>query len=549
MTQWLPGVRGTHGGHGISVGDVEPISPAGAPEEQGVTVVSKTQHMANAFDGSEFDHLGPEAQALIRRREAVLAPSYRLFYRHPVVAVRGSGVWLYDADGNQYLDAYNNVPAVGHSHPHVQRLVNEQLGVLNTHTRYLTEPVITYSERLLDLFPPELTKVVYTCTGSEAVDLALRIARYETSAEGIICTSHAYHGTTTAAAAISPSLGPNNRIGSDVALVAAPDTQRDDSTTMAEDFADRVRRAISDLRERGVGFAGMIVDSIMSSDGVHSDPAGLLAPAARAVREAGGLWIADEVQPGFGRLGSTWWGFQRHGLVPDLAVMGKPMGNGVPIGAVVGREEVMSAFRSGYSLLQHLWRQSGEHHRGHRCPGCHRIRAATRQCNQDGSVPCWRVLESWRPGTGALAASVDVGSSPRWSSSTNRTGIHQTPTRASLVVNELRDRRILISASGPHENVLEIRPPLPFTTEHAAPLLTGLDDVLHGVASVATVSAAVRRWGSTPASRTAPCSPRARRGSRSAEPTWCGTRGSCGRPSSQRRPTRCHRVRDPLHAQ
>jgi len=135
--------------------------------------------MANAFDGSEFDHLGPEAQALIRRREAVLAPSYRLFYRHPVVAVRGSGVWLYDADGNQYLDAYNNVPAVGHSHPHVQRLVNEQLGVLNTHTRYLTEPVITYSERLLDLFPPELTKVVYTCTGSEAVDLALRIARYE----------------------------------------------------------------------------------------------------------------------------------------------------------------------------------------------------------------------------------------------------------------------------------------------------------------------------------------------------------------------------------
>jgi 4-aminobutyrate aminotransferase-like enzyme len=178
----------------------------------------------------------------------VLAPSYRLFYRHPVVAVRGSGVWLYDADGNQYLDAYNNVPAVGHSHPHVQRLVNEQLGVLNTHTRYLTEPVITYSERLLDLFPPELTKIVYTCTGSEAVDLALRIARYETSAEGIICTSHAYHGTTTAAAAISPSLGPNNRIGSDVALVAAPDTQRDDSATMAEDFADRVRRAISDLR-------------------------------------------------------------------------------------------------------------------------------------------------------------------------------------------------------------------------------------------------------------------------------------------------------------
>ncbi|WP_369974149.1 aspartate aminotransferase family protein [Mycobacterium sp. 3519A] len=433
-------------------------------------------HMANAFDGTEFDQLDPQAQALIRRREAVLAPSYRLFYRHPVVAVRGSGVWLHDADGNRYLDAYNNVPAVGHSHPHVQRLVNEQLGTLNTHTRYLTEPVIAYSERLLDLFPPELTKVVYTCTGSEAVDLALRIARYETGAEGIICTSHAYHGTTTAAAAISPSLGPNNRIGSDVALVTAPDTQRDDPATMAEDFADRVRQAISDLRGRGVGFAGMIVDSIMSSDGVQSDPPGLLEPAAGAVREAGGLWIADEVQPGFARLGSTWWGFQRHRFVPDLAVLGKPMGNGVPIGAVVGRDEVMAAFgrdiryfntfggnpvsiaaatavidvieseqlldsvsRTGQALLQGLQELALRH------PGI----AGVRGCG--------------------LFTAVEFVSED---------GITPDAATASLVVNELRDRRILISASGPKENVLKIRPPLPFSTEHATMLLTELDDVL-----------------------------------------------------------------------
>jgi 4-aminobutyrate aminotransferase-like enzyme len=440
-------------------------------------VVSKTLHMANAFDGSEFDSLNPQAQALIRRREAVLAPSYRLFYRHPVVAVRGSGVWLYDADGNQYLDAYNNVPAVGHSHPHVQALVTEQLGVLNTHTRYLTEPVITYSERLLDLFPPELTKVVYTCTGSEAVDLALRIARYETGADGIICTSHAYHGTTAAAAAISPSLGPNNRIGSDVALVAAPDAQRDDPATMAEDFADRTRRAISDLRDRGVGFAGMIVDSILSSDGVHSDPVGLLAPAARAVREAGGLWIADEVQPGFGRLGSSWWGFQRHDFVPDLAVMGKPMGNGVPIGAVVGREEVLANFGRDIRYFNTFGGNPVS------------IAAATAVLDVieseqllDNAMTAGRALLE---GLAELANRHDgIGGVRGCGLFSAVEFVHgddpsaPDAVTASIVVNELRERRILISASGPHENVLKIRPPLPFTADHATQLLGELDDVL-----------------------------------------------------------------------
>lgn len=440
-------------------------------------MTSKSLHMANAFDGSDFDLLDDAAQALIRRREAVLAPTYRLFYRQPFVAARGEGVWLYDADGARYLDAYNNVPAVGHSHPHVRRLVDEQLGVLNTHTRYLTEPVIAYSERLLSLFPEELTKVVYTCTGSEAVDLALRMIRYETGAQGVICTSHAYHGTTTAAAAVSPSLGPNNRIGQDVALVAAPDTQRDDPTTVASDFAARVREAIAELRARGVGFAGMIVDSIMSSDGVQCDPAGLLAPAAQAVRDAGGLWIADEVQPGFGRLGASWWGFERHGVVPDLVALGKPMGNGIPIGAVVGREDVMAAFgrdiryfntfggnpvsiaaatavldviddeglidnvqRSGRRLMEGLTELAGRHARVGGVRGDGLFTAVEFVDPADGDSP--------------------------------------DAATAAWVVNELRDRRILISASGPGENVLKIRPPLPFRADHAGHLLGELADAL-----------------------------------------------------------------------
>lgn len=435
---------------------------------------SKTLHMANAFDGSDIDDLDDAVRDLIRRREAVLAPSYRLFYRHPVVAARGSGVWLYDAEGNRYLDAYNNVPAVGHSHPHVQRLVTEQLGVLNTHTRYLTEPVIDYSERLLALFPAELTKVVYTCTGSEAVDLALRIARYETGAQGVICTSHAYHGTTAAAAAVSPSLGPNNHIGGDIALVAAPVAGSDDPATMGEEFADRVRAAISDLRERGVGFAGMIVDSILSSDGVLSDPEGFLAPAARAVREAGGLWIADEVQPGFGRLGSAWWGFERHGVEPDLVVLGKPMGNGIPIGAVVGRDDVMAKFGRDIRYFNTFGGNPVS------------IAAATAVLDviddenllDNAQRSGQRLLEGLRDMAGRHDGIGGVRGQGLFVAVEFVAGDIPDAVTATWVVNELRERRILISASGPHENVLKIRPPLPFANEHAELLLGELDDVL-----------------------------------------------------------------------
>ena len=440
-------------------------------------MTSKSLHMANAFDGSDVDLLDEGVRDLIRRRDAVLAPSYRLFYRHPVVAARGSGVWLYDADGNQYLDAYNNVPAVGHSHPHVQRLVTEQLGVLNTHTRYLTEPVIDYSERLLALFPAELNRVVYTCTGSEAVDLALRVARYETGARGVVCTTHAYHGTTAAAAAVSPSLGPNNVIGDDVVLVTAPDADRDDPATMAEEFAARVRSAIAELHRRGVGFAGMIVDSILSSDGVQSDPEGFLAPAVRAVQEAGGLWIADEVQPGFGRLGSTWWGFQRHGIEPDLVVLGKPMGNGIPIGALVGRDGVMAKFGRDIRYFNTFGGNPVSIAAATAVLDVIEEEALLDNVKRSGQ----RLLEGLREIAGRHDGVGGVRGIGLFLAMEFVDGDDPDAATASRVVNELRERRILISASGPHENVLKIRPPLPFTTEHADLLLGELDDVLaHG---------------------------------------------------------------------
>lgn len=438
---------------------------------------SQPMNMANAYDSSGAAELDPDSRALNERREAVLAPTYRLFYRHPVALERGAGVWLYDTAGQRYLDAYNNVPVIGHSHPHVQRLVNDQLGVLNTHTRYLTESVVRYSERLLALFPPDLSKVVYTCTGSEAVDLALRTARYETGAQGIICTSHAYHGVTTAAAEISPSLGEENSIPPHVVLVDAPDFYREEPREAGEAFVERIRAAIATLNQRGVGLAGMIVDSVLSSDGVQCDPATFLRPAAELVHAAGGLWIADEVQSGFGRLGTGWWGFERHGLEPDLVVLGKPMGNGIPIAALVGREQVMAKF--------------GRDMRYFNTFGGNPVSIAAATAVLDIIEEDQLIGNARDAGAYLTAGLRDLAQRHRALGHVRGSGLfvaveivddeeRKTPDAAAAasIVNDLRQRCVLISASGRSHNVLKIRPPLPFTSAHADVLLAALGATL-----------------------------------------------------------------------
>jgi 4-aminobutyrate aminotransferase-like enzyme len=269
-------------------------------------------------------------------------------------------------------------------------------------------------------------------------------------------------------------LGPNNVIGDDVVLVTAPDAEHDDPATVAEDCAARVRSAIAELHRRGVGFAGMIVDSILSSDGVQSDPEGFLAPAVRAVHEAGGLWIADEVQPGFGRLGSAWWGFQRHGIEPDLVVLGKPMGNGIPIGALVGRDGVMAKFGRDIRYFNTFGGNPVS------------IAAATAVLDvieeeallDNVQLSGQRLLEGLREIAGRHDGIGGVRGCGLFLAMEFVDGDEPDAATAARVVNELRERRILISASGPHENVLKIRPPLPFTTEHADLLLGELDDVL-----------------------------------------------------------------------
>jgi 4-aminobutyrate aminotransferase-like enzyme len=430
--------------------------------------------MVNAFDGSRAADLPPATRELIGRRDRALGGAYRLFYDQPVSFVRGAGVYLYDADGHAYLDAYNNVPSVGHSHPYVTEAVTRQLATLNTHTRYLTDGVVAYAERLLATHTAGLppggppARAMFTCTGSEAGDLAVRIARHHTGATGIIVTANAYHGVTAALAELSPSLGPNVPLGTHVRVVPAP--------AAGVNFTAAVTWAIADLERHGLRLAAFLGDALFSSDGVLPDPAGFLAPVAAIVHAAGGLYIADEVQAGFARTGSHMWGYQRHGLTPDIVTMGKPMGNGLPIAGLVARPDVLEDF----GRKARYFNTFGGN------PVCVAAATAVLDILEAEGLPANAAatgaylkdsltqLAAGSPVLGdvrgaGLYLGVDVVSA--------ETG-RPSGELAAAIVNGMRERRVLISATGPHGNVLKIRPPLPFGLEHADQLLAVLADVL-----------------------------------------------------------------------
>lgn len=415
-------------------------------------------NMVNAYDGAG------DSDPLIARRRRVLGPAYRLFYEQPLHIVRGEGVWLFDAEGRRYLDAYNNVASVGHCHPEVVAALARQASTLNTHTRYLHEGILEYGERLLRRMPTELGHVMFACTGSEANDLALRIAGHVTGGQGVIVTRLAYHGNTTAIAAISPSLGPAVGSTAHVRTVPAPDGYRGPADVAAA-LTAAVGRAVEDLRTTGVRPAALIVDTLFTSDGVFADPAGFLTGAVEAIRNAGGLFIADEVQAGLGRVGQPFWGFVRHGVVPDIVTAGKPLGNGHPIAAVFSRPELLQDFGSriryfntfggnpvsaavGLAVLDVIERARLD-------------RAAER--TGEAMMTRLRALAARHAAIGDVrGAGLFIGCE-LVSDAAART---PDPDRARRVVNSMRQRGVLISACGPDGNVLKIRPPLVFGPDH-----------------------------------------------------------------------------------
>jgi 4-aminobutyrate aminotransferase-like enzyme len=426
----------------------------------------------NAFDMNAADGLAPEVTSLVKRRRKTFGPTSMLFYERPLNLVRAAGVWLHDADGTRYLDAYNNVPSVGHCHPRVVEAVSRQIATLNTHTRYLYDNIYTYAERLLGTMPEAVSNIVFTCTGSESADFALRVARAVTGGTGFIVTENAYHGNTSAVTEISPSSASAEPRPPFVFLVPAPDTYRRNGETIGRRFADDVLAAIARMEAAGIRLAGFVADSIFSSDGVFPGEPGFLAEVVNEVRKAGGVYIADEVQPGFGRTGEKMWGFDRHGVVPDMVVMGKPMGNGFPMGGVAIKPDLLEDFgsRSGYfntfggnpvaaaaglavlDVLEDEGLQQNSFETGAY------LRSELRIAGADGD----HVGDVRGAG---LYIGVEMVQ--------DKTSGEPDREAAQKIVNGMRERNILIGIAGRHGNVLKIRPPLCFTREHADIFLEG----------------------------------------------------------------------------
>ena len=430
--------------------------------------------MTNSFQAGSDALLGAE-QSMIDRRAALLGPGYKLFYQQPVHIVRGAGVWLYDTDDNPYLDVYNNVPSVGHCHPHVVEAMTRQAAKLNCHSRYLHENILDYAEHLLSKFPAHLSNVMFTCTGSEANDLAYRIAKYNTGGDGFIVTDLAYHGGTDAIASMSPSLGEFVNLGPNVRLVPAPNAFRSEGD-VGKAFADNVRAAAADLKRHGVQPAALLVDTIFSSDGVFSEPAGFLSEAVDVIHEFGGLFIADEVQPGFGRTGANWWGFQRHGVLPDMVTLGKGMGGGHPLAGVVARPE----------LLTELGRSRYFNTTGGTAVSCAVGKAVLEVIENESLLEnasrvgnhlqsCLREMASRYEFIGDVrGAGLFIGVEIVTDTKT----LQPSEALATQIVNELRNKRVLLSSAGPHANVLKVRPPLPFDMDNADQFLQCFDEVL-----------------------------------------------------------------------
>jgi 4-aminobutyrate aminotransferase-like enzyme len=414
---------------------------------------------------------------LTARRDRALGAGAPLFYREPLHIVRGEGVWLYDADGRRYVDMYNNVPCVGHANPDVVAAMMRQQATLNVHSRYLHEGIIGFAERLCALhIKAQIESVVFTCSGTEANEVAMRMARIATGRRGIICSNATYHGNSEAVAKLT-RVGEERR-DPEVRAFPFPETYRPlanggSIADPAAAYLERLEAAIRDLESNGSGLAALLLCPILANEGLPDIPPGFMARATELVRAHGGLVIADEVQAGYGRTG-RWWGYEVTGLTPDIVVTGKPMGNGLPLSAAAASRKLVEGFRAaaryfntfassplqaavGMAVLDVI-------ERDHLLDNVATVGAALKQGLRDRMQRCAAIGDVRGHG---LFLGVEMV--------TDRQSKTPDRERAIDVVHRLKDRGFLTSNDGAFANVVKIRPPLVFRQEHAEAFLCAFD--------------------------------------------------------------------------
>ena len=393
-------------------------------------------------------------------RRRVLGQNLSVSYRDPVKIVRGEMQYLYDDEGRRYLDGYNNVAHVGHCHPRVVAAGVEQMRMLNTNTRYLHDLIVQYAEELTATLPEPLEVCYFVNSGSEANELALRLARAHASAEDLIVLEHAYHGNTTTLIDISPYKhdGPGGN--------GPPPWVHKVSWHDARWVAD----VIEVLQREGRNLCGFIAESMPSVAGQVVLPEGFLSEAYGAVRAAGGVCIADEVQTGYGRIGTHFWAFDYYGVVPDVVVLGKPIGNGHPLGAVITTREIAESFNNGMEFFSTFGGNTVS------CAiGLEVLRVVQEERLQDHAFAVGNHLLD---GLGKLQRRHEMihdvrGSGLFLGAELIKNGKPAT-VEAEDIVNKLRNEGVLIGTDGPRHNVLKIRPPLPFSHADADFLLAVL---------------------------------------------------------------------------
>ncbi len=421
-------------------------------------------------------------EELQHRREASLAPSYQLFYDDPVQLVHGEGVWVYDADGHRYLDCYNNVPSVGHAHPRIVKALADQAALVNTHTRYLHQNVVELAERLGSILPGDLNTCYFVCTGTEANDLAVQIARAVTGNEGVIVTERSYHGNSDLVGKLSTDSYPASERPGWLGVVEPPNLYRGPVRSPDVDagaqYAEFISDSIDQLADRGHGVAALLVDTSWDSNGVLNAPPDYVSRCAEYVHTNGGLLIADEVQAGYCRMGTHFWGHTHYDVIPDIVTIGKPMGAGHPVAAVVTTPAIAAAFAERRNYFNTF--------------GGNPVSAAVALAVLDVIDDEQLLANATSTGAALGLGLSEIANRHEIVGALQGRGLFwgldlvadRTTRRpiayadAKRIATLLRHRGILAGVTGRYSNVLKIRPPLVFQPEHAELLMTELDDLL-----------------------------------------------------------------------